>query len=160
MTSLWQLKRFEARISLFKSLDCPLALAAAGMNQRFTRYPSVKNHNLGWCNWRWPCISITEPMPSLSCWYLVNWTESNVTLQKMSTLRKQQSMVLNTCDEFVSAQKYLRPNSMTLTGYMSQSLGTHCFATSTRENLCTLKSNAVCGPDWPLVHPPPPNNYA
>ena len=32
MTSLQQLKRFEARISLFKSLDCPLALAAAGMN--------------------------------------------------------------------------------------------------------------------------------
>ena len=51
MTSLWQLKRFEARISLFKSLDCPLALAAAGMNQRFTRYPPVMNHNLGWCNW-------------------------------------------------------------------------------------------------------------
>ena len=50
MTSLWQLKRFEARISLFKSLDCPLALAAAGMNQRFTRYPPVINHNLGWCN--------------------------------------------------------------------------------------------------------------
>ena len=52
MTSLWQLKRFEARIPLFKSLDCPLALAAAGMNQRFTRYPPVINHNLGWCNWR------------------------------------------------------------------------------------------------------------
>ena len=50
MTSLWQLKRFEARISLFKSLDCPLALAAAVMNQRFTRYPPVINHNLGWCN--------------------------------------------------------------------------------------------------------------
>ena len=50
MTSLWQLKRFEARISLFKSLDCPLALAAAGMKQRFTRYPPVINHNLGWCN--------------------------------------------------------------------------------------------------------------
>ena len=50
MTSLWQLKRFEARISLFKSLDCSLALAAAGMNQRFTRYPPVINHNLGWCN--------------------------------------------------------------------------------------------------------------
>ena len=32
MASLLQLKRFEARISLFKSLDCPLALAAAGMN--------------------------------------------------------------------------------------------------------------------------------
>ena len=32
MTSLRQLKRFEARISLFKSLDCPLALVAAGMN--------------------------------------------------------------------------------------------------------------------------------
>ena len=51
MTSLWQLKRFEARIPLFKSLDCPLALAAAGMNQRFTRFPPVINHNLGWCNW-------------------------------------------------------------------------------------------------------------
>ena len=51
MTSLWQLKRFEARISLFKSLDCPLALAAAGMNQRFTRYPPVINYYLGWCNW-------------------------------------------------------------------------------------------------------------
>ena len=51
MTSLWQLKRFEARIPLFKSLDCPLALAAAGMNQRFTRYPPVINHNLGWCNY-------------------------------------------------------------------------------------------------------------
>ena len=51
MTSLWQLKRFEARISLYKSLDCPLALAAAGMNQRFTRYPPVINYNLGWCNW-------------------------------------------------------------------------------------------------------------
>ena len=51
MTSLWQLKRFEARISLFKSLDCPFALAAAGMNQRFTRYPPVINHNLGWCNY-------------------------------------------------------------------------------------------------------------
>ena len=51
MTSLWQLKRFEARIYLFKSLDCPLALAAAGMNQRFTRYPPVINHNLGWCNY-------------------------------------------------------------------------------------------------------------
>ena len=50
MTSLWQLKRFGARISLFKSLDCPLALAAAGMNQRFTRYPPVINYNLGWCN--------------------------------------------------------------------------------------------------------------
>ena len=50
MTSLWQLKRFEARISLFKSLDCPFALAAAGMNQHFTRYPPVINHNLGWCN--------------------------------------------------------------------------------------------------------------
>ena len=32
MTSLRKLNRFEARISLFKSLDCPLALAAAGMN--------------------------------------------------------------------------------------------------------------------------------
>ena len=32
MTSLRQLKIFEARIYLFKSLDCPLALAAAGMN--------------------------------------------------------------------------------------------------------------------------------
>ena len=32
VTSLRQLKRFEARISLFKSLDRPLALAAAGMN--------------------------------------------------------------------------------------------------------------------------------
>ena len=50
MTSLRQLKIFEARISLFKSLDCPLALAAAGMNQRFTRYPPVINHNLGRCN--------------------------------------------------------------------------------------------------------------
>ena len=50
MTSLRQLKRFEARISLFKSLDCPLALAAAGRNQRFTRYPPVINDNLGWCN--------------------------------------------------------------------------------------------------------------
>ena len=50
MTSLWQLKRFEARIPLFKSLDCPLALAAAGMNQHFIRYPPVINHNLGWCN--------------------------------------------------------------------------------------------------------------
>ena len=50
MTSLWQLKRFEARISLFKSLDGPLALAAAVMNQRFTRCPPVINHNLGWCN--------------------------------------------------------------------------------------------------------------
>ena len=50
MTSLQQLKRFEARISLFKSLDCPLALAAAGRNQRFTRYPPVINHNQGWCN--------------------------------------------------------------------------------------------------------------
>ena len=51
MTSLQQLKRFEARISLFKSLDCPLALAAAGRNQRFTRYPPVINHNQCWCNW-------------------------------------------------------------------------------------------------------------
>ena len=51
MASLRQLKRFEARISLFKSLDCPLALAAAGRNQRFTRYPPVINHNLGWCNY-------------------------------------------------------------------------------------------------------------
>ena len=50
MTSLQQLKRFEARISLFKSLDCPLALAAAGRNQRFTRYPPMINHNQGWCN--------------------------------------------------------------------------------------------------------------
>ena len=48
---LLQFKRFEARISLFKSLDCPLALAVAGMNQRFTRYPPVINHNLGWCNY-------------------------------------------------------------------------------------------------------------
>ena len=32
MTSLRQLKRFEARISLFKSLDSPLTLAAVGMN--------------------------------------------------------------------------------------------------------------------------------
>ena len=32
MTSLRQLKRLEARISLSKSLECPLALAAAGMN--------------------------------------------------------------------------------------------------------------------------------
>ena len=53
MTSLHQFKRFEARISLFKSLDCPLALAAAGRNQRFTRYLPVINHNQGWCNW--PC---------------------------------------------------------------------------------------------------------
>ena len=53
MTSLRQLKRFEARTSLFKSLDCPLALAAAGRNQRFTRYPPVINHNLGWCNCPW-----------------------------------------------------------------------------------------------------------
>ena len=60
MTSLWQLKRFEARISLFKSLDCPLALAAAGMNQRFTRYPPVINHNLGWCNSNW-CHSPEAP---------------------------------------------------------------------------------------------------
>ena len=51
MTSLRQLKRFEARISLSKSLDCPLALAAAGRNQRYTRYPPVINHNLGWCNY-------------------------------------------------------------------------------------------------------------
>ena len=51
MTSLWQFKRFEARISLFKSLDCPLTLAAAGKNQRFTRYPPVINHNRGWCNY-------------------------------------------------------------------------------------------------------------
>ena len=50
MTSLQQSKGFEARISLFKSLDCPLALAAAGRNQRFTRYPPVINHNQGWCN--------------------------------------------------------------------------------------------------------------
>ena len=50
MTSLQQLKRFEARISLFKSLDCPLALADAGRNQRLTRYPPVINHNQGWCN--------------------------------------------------------------------------------------------------------------
>ena len=50
MTSLQQLKRFEARISLFKSLDCPLVLTAAGRNQCFTRYPPVINHNLGWCN--------------------------------------------------------------------------------------------------------------
>ena len=50
MISLQQLKRFEAIISLFKSLDCPLALAAAGRNQRFTRYPPVINHNQGWCN--------------------------------------------------------------------------------------------------------------
>ena len=51
MTSLRQIKRFEARISLFKSLDCPLALAAAGRDQRFTRHPPVINHNLGWCNY-------------------------------------------------------------------------------------------------------------
>ena len=51
MTSLQQLKRFEARISLFKSLDCPLALAVAGRNQRFTRHPPVINHNQGLCNW-------------------------------------------------------------------------------------------------------------
>ena len=44
MTSLQQLKKFEARTSLFKSLDCPLALAAVGRNQHFTRYPPVKNH--------------------------------------------------------------------------------------------------------------------
>ena len=50
MTSLRQLNRFEARISLFKSLECPLALVAAGRNQRFTRYPPEINHNLGWCN--------------------------------------------------------------------------------------------------------------
>ena len=50
MTSLRQLKRFETRISLSKSLDCPLAPAAAGRNQRYTRYPPVINHNLGWCN--------------------------------------------------------------------------------------------------------------
>ena len=50
VTSLQQLKRFEARISLFKSLDCPLALAAAGRNQRFTRYPPVINHNQGYTN--------------------------------------------------------------------------------------------------------------
>ena len=51
MTSLRQLKRFEARITLFKSLDCPLGLAAAGRNQRFTRYPPVINNNRGWCNY-------------------------------------------------------------------------------------------------------------
>ena len=49
---LRQLKGFEARISLFKSLDCPLTLAAAGRNQRFTRYPPVINHNQGWCNYK------------------------------------------------------------------------------------------------------------
>ena len=65
MTSLWQLKRFEARISLFKSLDCPLALAATGMNQRFTRYPTVINHNLGWCNCRKEVIN-APPVPSIS----------------------------------------------------------------------------------------------
>ena len=32
MTSLQKLNRFEVRISLFKSFDCPLALAAASMN--------------------------------------------------------------------------------------------------------------------------------
>ena len=32
MTPLRQLKIFEAIISLFKSLDCPLALAVASMN--------------------------------------------------------------------------------------------------------------------------------
>ena len=47
LTSLPQLKIYEARMSLFKSLDCPLALAAAGMNKRFTRYPPVILHNLG-----------------------------------------------------------------------------------------------------------------
>ena len=52
MISLWQFKRFEARISLFKSLNCPLALAALGRNQRFTRYPPVINHHLVWCNYQ------------------------------------------------------------------------------------------------------------
>ena len=64
MTSLQQLKRFEARISLFKSLDCPLALAAAGRNQRFTRYPPVINPGLGSIQFRnWNCRSI--PIPEL-----------------------------------------------------------------------------------------------
>ena len=61
MTSLQQLNIFEARISLFKSLDCPLALAAAGRNQRFTRYPPVINHNQGGCN----CYQYVSPMGKL-----------------------------------------------------------------------------------------------
>ena len=73
MTSLWQLKRFEARISLFKSLDCPLALAAAGMNQRFTRYPPVINYNLGWCNWK-PWYLQTNCWADLAqIWWMKNY---------------------------------------------------------------------------------------
>ena len=67
MTSLWQLKRFKARISLFKSFDCPLALAAASMNQRFTWYPPVINHNLGWCNY------LSLPLIPASGTTLLNW---------------------------------------------------------------------------------------
>ena len=63
MTSLRQLKRFEARISLSKSLDCPLALAAAGRNQRYTMYPPVINHNLGWCNYCLTPITSNETDP-------------------------------------------------------------------------------------------------
>ena len=71
MTSLWLLKRFEARIALFKSLDCPLALAAAGMNQRFTRYPPVINHNLGWCNYTINLMSMMFLSTGI-CWW-PNW---------------------------------------------------------------------------------------
>ena len=76
MTSLRQSKRFEARISLSKSLDCPLALAAAGRNQRFTRYPPVINHNLGWCNYiphrtmiviTYPCHNLISTNPGNIC---------------------------------------------------------------------------------------------
>ena len=84
MTSLWQLKRFEARISLFKSLVCPLALAAAGMNQRFTRYPPVINHNLGWCNWDASTLMchFNVKLPNVSDWSnsFNNWISKTLTL--------------------------------------------------------------------------------
>ena len=102
MTLLWQLKRFEARIPLFKSLDCPLALAAAGMNQRFTRYPPVINHNLGWCNWGLNQITnifqkilpFNSLGPSDAIW---RWRSWSTLVQVMACCLTAPSHYLNQC---------------------------------------------------------------
>ena len=67
MTSSRQLTRFEARISLIKSLDCPLALAAAGTNQRFTKYPQVINHT-----------SVTAVMYAIASYIILSYNSTRL----------------------------------------------------------------------------------
>ena len=102
MTSLWQFKGFEARISLYKSLDCPLVLAAVGRNQRFTRYPPVINHNLGWCN-SLPLLLLVSSSPLKK--------KSNYHVLLSTSLKVNKSSV-HVLLQFPPSQKFM-PNSHT-----------------------------------------------